>query len=297
MKSTRISGPRNAQPLGPLDPREHAWRQDLADIALADRVAVPTYVSPIEMAALRQTPLLTADRPDALAASELLPGERFAVLDSGHGHAWGYSVADHYVGHVALDALGHFETDGEDGLVGPGDALLFRAPSLKAEIAGTLPMGARVRWRDHDDRHVALLGAHTGLFLSRRHLMAPEGDASLDWVAVALAFVGAPYRWGGRSRAGADCSGMLQVARQLAGRPCRRDSDMQAADASHDVAPADLRRGDIACWPGHVGILLDDRTLLHANAHWMTCLAEPLADVVARASAAGGPATPRFRRF
>ncbi|MGL6043399.1 MAG: NlpC/P60 family protein [Sandaracinobacteroides sp.] len=296
MTSVRISGPRNSCPLGPLDPRENAWRDDLADIALADRVAVPNYVRPVELQALGQTPMLVDDRADAVASSELLPGERFAVLDSGHGFAWGFSVADHYVGHVALEQLGPVDAAGADGLIGPGDALLFRAPQLKAAIAGNLPAGARVRWRDHDERHVELLGAHDGLFLNRRHLLPAGAGPTLDWVDIALNYLGAPYRWGGRSRAGVDCSGLVQVARHIAGLPCRRDSDMQAADAAHEVAPDSLQRGDIACWPGHIGILLGAGSLLHANAFWMSCVAEPLADVLARA-AAGGTEKPRYRRF
>jgi cell wall-associated NlpC family hydrolase len=297
MTTTRILGPRNAEPLGPLDPREHAWREDLADIALADRIAVPNYVAPLIQEATAQVPLLSADRADAPAASELLPGERFAVLDTGHGYAWGFSVADHYVGHVRVDALGTPSSDGAEGLVGPEDGLLFRGPAVKAEVAATLPMGARVCWVDHDERFVRIAGGPgAGCYLHRRHLLPPAGDPSLDWVEIALRFVGAPYRWGGRSRAGIDCSGLVQVARQIAGHACRRDSDMQFADLMTDVDPAEARRGDIAWWPGHIGILLDGRTLLHANAHWMACRIEPLADVVARSGAAGGTGLPRIRR-
>ncbi len=75
MTITRIRGPRRAEPLGPLDPREHAWREDLADIALADRIAVPNYVVPLIREATLQLPVLSADRADAPASSELLPGE------------------------------------------------------------------------------------------------------------------------------------------------------------------------------------------------------------------------------
>jgi cell wall-associated NlpC family hydrolase len=294
---TRIVGPRCAEPLGPLDPRDHAWREDLADIALADRIAVPNYVVPLEQVALTRVPVLTADRADAPAASELLPGERFAVLDSGHGFAWGFSVADHYVGHVRLDALAPLPVDGEEGVVGPDDALLFRTAAVKAEVAGTLPLGARVRWIDHDERFVQIVaGPDAGCFLHRRHLLPPGGDPALDWVDIALRFVGAPYRWGGRSRAGIDCSGLIQVARQITGQSCRRDSDMQFADLAADIAAGAANRGDIAWWPGHIGVLLDRGTLLHANAHWMACRIEPLADVIARAGTSGGPAEPRIRR-
>lgn len=294
-RSVRIAGPRCARPLGPLDPRDNAWRDDLADIALAGLVAVPHYVQPAEMLVLRQTPLMNADRHDAVAVSELLPGERFAVLDSGHGYAWGFGTHDRYVGHVALDALGPLVAmDGEPGMVGPGDALLFADPHVKAEVKATLPAGSHVQWKPHDERFVELAD---GLFLHRRHLLPAGGDMAADWVANALQFVGTPYRWGGRSRAGVDCSGLIQMARQLAGKPCRRDSDMQFADAGADVEAGDARRGDIAWWPGHIGIILDATTLLHANAHWMACVIEPLADVVARAAARGDVAGPKLRRI
>ncbi len=298
MRQTRIAGPRIAEPLGPLDPRTAAWREDLADIALADLVAVPNYVKPLDMLVTTQAPLLAEDRADATAASELLPGEIFAVLDSGHGFAWGYGRHDRYVGHVRLDALAPLPcAGGTGGMVGPGDALLFAEPRVKAEVVATLPMAAPVHWRDADERFVVLTsGPHAGRFLHRRHLLPESGAAGADWVQLAERFIGAPYRWGGRTRAGVDCSGLIQVARRLAGEACRRDSDMQIADCRVDVPAGQARRGDIVWWPGHIGVMADGERLLHATAHWMTCLVEPLADVVARAAAAGGPSVPVLRR-
>lgn len=296
MRTSRISGPRHLEPLGPLDRRVNAWRDDLADVALAGLVAVPHYATPAPHEVLQQTPLLSAPDDGAVAVSELLPGEPFAVLDSGHGFAWGYAGKDHYVGYVALDALAP-AGPAPNGQVGPGDALLFRSASIKAAVVATLPVGALLDWVDHDAQFVRLTrGPHAGCFLHRRHLLPTGGDSALDWVSVALSFVGAPYRWGGRSRAGIDCSGLIQIARQTAGLPCRRDSDMQFADLSEEVPQGEGRRGDIAWWPGHIGILLDRDTLLRANAHWMACRIEPLADVIARAGAGSGPAQPRLRR-
>jgi cell wall-associated NlpC family hydrolase len=43
-----------------------------------------------------------------------------------------------------------------------------------------------------------------------------------------------------------------------------------------------LRRGDLVFWKGHVGIMTDQKTLLHANGHHMMTVKEPLADAVAR---------------
>jgi len=293
--TSRVAGPRLAEKLSPLDPRTAAWREDLADIALADRIAVQAYSEPRMMRVqAHSTPLLDGPGADAVAVSELLFGERFAVLDITGGKAWGYGLHDHYVGTLDMAVLTPDpESDGEEMVIGPCDALLFAAPAIKAPVLACLPMGARVTAKPHDDRFFAVSGGpHEGRYLHRRHIAQP----GLDWVEIARSFVGAPYRWGGRTRAGVDCSGLLQVAMQVSGHPARRDSDMLIADAAGLVEPDQRQRGDIAWWPGHIGVLLDRETLLHATAHWMACVVEPLADVVERAKAAGGVAEPVVKR-
>jgi cell wall-associated NlpC family hydrolase len=235
--------------------------------------------------------MLGADRSDATAVNELLPGEGFALLDTGRSWGWGYALADHYVGYVAMAALAEPTAAGAPpATVGPGDGLLFARPDIKAPVLASLPAGARLHLEPADGPFAQVTsGPCAGLYLHDRHAMAPGDDRPRDWVAMARAFTGSPYRWGGRTRHGIDCSGLVQMARMLAGHACRRDSDMQAADAQ-PVARSEAARGDLAFWPGHVGILVEADRLLHANAHWMACVEEPLAAVEARIAAAGGPA-------
>ncbi|MFC6049147.1 NlpC/P60 family protein, partial [Methylobacterium hispanicum] len=52
-------------------------------------------------------------------------------------------------------------------------------------------------------------------------------------------------------------------------------------DASSDDL-ADLRRGDLVFWRGHVGMMLDASRLIHANGHHMAVAVEPLRTAVAR---------------
>jgi cell wall-associated NlpC family hydrolase len=124
-----------------------------------------------------------------------------------------------------------------------------------------------------------------GSYVPSRHISEHDRHAP-DWVAIAERFAGVPYLWGGRSRLGIDCSGLLQAAMQAAGLACPRDTDMQQAELGQDVAIRDdldgLTRGDMVFWPGHVGIMIDAFMLLHANAHHMGVVAEPLASAVDR---------------
>jgi len=118
-----------------------------------------------------------------------------------------------------------------------------------------------------------------------------------DPAAQALRFAGAPYLWGGRSICGIDCSGLVQLAHLACGVALPRDSDMQAALAGRPLAPEEpLARGDLVFWRGHVALMLDGATLVHATAHRMAVVAEPLVAVEARVlDAGGGPILARRR--
>ena len=80
-----------------------------------------------------------------------------------------------------------------------------------------------------------------------------------DPVAVAELFLGTPYLWGGNSRAGIDCSGLVQAALLACGIACPGDSDLQAAIRRHARLSRSSRsaRGDLIFWKGHVAMVAD----------------------------------------
>lgn len=265
-----------------FDPRIVAIRPDLADIAVAGQHFAPHYAAPmmrscvLPAAALRAEPSLAAEQ-----TSELLFGEGFALLDLTGGWAWGYCLADHYVGYLAADALA--TPIAPTHRVAMREAMLHSAPDAASGGPAVLPRGAQV------------MGEVEGEWLSTAHGYLPlaalveVGTEHDDPAAIAEEMIGAPYVWGGRTAKGIDCSGLVQVAWSAAGVQLPRDSDLQLAalGADKDVAPADLARGDLVFFPGHVGIMADHDNIVHASQHWMETKAEPLADLIARTAAEG----------
>jgi cell wall-associated NlpC family hydrolase len=86
-----------------------------------------------------------------------------------------------------------------------------------------------------------------------------------DSVAEARSFLGAPYLWGGMSRDGIDCSGLVHMAWRRLGRLVPRDAHQQAGWARTVEEPA---YGDLAVYGRevitHVAFWLGDGRILHA---------------------------------
>ena len=262
----------------PLDRRVNAVRADLADIALAGRVIASRYVAPVPMmGALPSAALRARPEADAVQVSALLLGEVFAAFDRSGSWTWGQCGVDGYVGWIESSALTAAAVVPTHRIT-VAQALAFAAPSIKGTVVATLPLNATVTAEPCDADFIKLAG-HGG-YVHRRHVAPQDGDI----VDLVHGFVGTPYRWGGRTRDGIDCSGLTQAVLLAHGVACPRDSDQQFA-AFPRIAFESRRRGDLVCFPGHIGVLVDADHLLHANAWWMTTLIEPLAAVVERLAA------------
>lgn len=263
----------------PFDTRSTAVREDLADVAAADQHLAPHYAAAVPHVCVAPSAMLHG-RPEASvsAVTQLLHGETFQVLDVRAGWAWGYCGHDHYVGYLRADALIRSQDGASPGhRVRPGGGLLFSGADIKAPVIAALPAGALVDGTVESDFLATAQG-----WVHIRHV-APVSAPEEDWAEVARTFLGMPYLWGGRGGGGIDCSGLVQVALGLCGHATARDTDQQAGSVGRLLAEDEvLQRGDIVFFPGHVGIMTDSETLVHANAYWMRVTEEPLADVVER---------------
>ena len=273
------------------DPRLTLARPDLADMDLQGLVAAAEYDVPtgwqvaVPAAALRK-----AADPMAEQWDQLLFGERFWVLDVKDGFAWGQAARDGYVGFVDEDDLVPLGAPATHQ-VAVLRTYAFAEPSIKSRPRGLYSLNALTAIEAVEGRFAK--GQGTGWFIAAH--LAPIGVGLDDYVAVAQGFLGAPYQWGGRESLGLDCSGLVQQALAACGQAVPRDTDLQAAFFT-PITEAERRRGDLVFWKGHVAILLDAETILHANAYHMAVAIEPLAEAVARIEAAGSGTVTGWRR-
>lgn len=270
------------------DRRLHAWRADLADERLKDELHAAAYAkgtpARINVAVCN---VHGAPAAEARQVTQALLGEMARVFETKDGWSWVQLDGDGYVGYVRNEALSAQAQRATHKVIVPSTFRFTRA-DIKSQPVTVLPLNAALSVAGEENGHLRLTdGGH--VFAAH---CAETGHAAPDWVSVAEQFLATPYLWGGKTVHGIDCSGLVQVALQAAGKAARRDSDMQEATLGaalpKDAAP---RRGDLIFWKGHVGIMRDESTLLHASGHHLMVVSEPLEEAVARIAAKGSEIT------
>jgi cell wall-associated NlpC family hydrolase len=275
------------------DKRTTPIRGDLADIKLAGKLFAPHYAVPmIRSCVAPSTPMYEAPDPSSTGVSELIFGEDFAVLDIAGIWAWGYSVADDYLGYIALSALD--DPIVPTHIVISRGAVISEQPQVRAAKIKRLPMGARLLCGNPSacGQYLATDGGYVHV-----DQISAIGAVTGDPADLAERLLGAPYLWGGRCGDAIDCSGLVQLTFGMKGIQAPRDADMQQASFGVELAAdADLQRNDLIFFPGHVGIMTDSENIIHANMSAVAVSIDPLSDVAARyAEQPGGPILARKR--
>jgi cell wall-associated NlpC family hydrolase len=273
------------------DPRMTPARPDLAAKYLEGKVEAARFVTGEEFQIAEAiAPLHNAPSSDAEMVTQALMGERATIYDrNGEGWAWGQLSSDGYVGWLPDRALAKPSGQPTHKIIALR-TFAFLGPSIKLPPATALLMGTTIIVTRQDG---AFAVTREGWYLPLPHLGHIDHHAD-DFVAVAERFVGTPYLWGGKSSLGIDCSGLVQVSLNAAGTGCPRDSDMQQdglgreLDLSESKKP---RRGDLIFWKGHVAIVRDATSIVHANAHHMATAIENTQGAIARIKATGSEVT------
>ncbi|WOC15951.1 NlpC/P60 family protein [Pseudochrobactrum sp. MP213Fo] len=268
------------------DRRLNAYRPDLADSALRGKVDAAAFTEGFTQRVIVPVCDLRG-KPEPMSGpqSQILYGDEVTVFEQAHGWSWVQAKRDGYVGYIADSELGDTGSAPTHRICVPR-TFIYSGADLRFRHTSVLSLGSVVsitEFKENRGSRYGMLADGTAIFA--KHLRAID-ETVTDYVSTAESLLNTPYLWGGTSGLGIDCSGLVQLAMLDAGRDVLRDSDMQGdhlgevIDAGKDYA--DLQRGDLVFWPGHVAIMTDAKTMIHANGHTMTVSYEDLREGIDR---------------
>ena len=229
-------------------------------------------------------------KPDMASGTQtqILYGETVNIIDDTDKNADFYHVAniqknDSYIGYIQKSAITATAQMATHRVINR-TTLLFEQPNIKCPLPLIISLGACVKVAtDVDDRFYQ---TDTGHYVLKNHVMPI--DSFLDFCVPSWIkflhdnFYHTPYLWGGRSSAGIDCSGLVQLSLQAFGIFLPRDSSPQQNFCATDGNLEMPQAGDLIFWAGHVGIMASETDLIHANAFHMKTITEKLSDVIKR---------------
>lgn len=243
------------------DHRTRLARPDLAAEHLKGKVNADRFEKPVRHSVLAPTlSLYRGPSEEASIETQILYGEWFDVLEQDKDWAWGQCMTDGYVGYIRSKYLKK-KSATPTHRVSNIATFVYPKPDIKTTPLATLSYGSVLSISNTDNRFSTL---HHGGYVLNDHII-PIDEKSVDPVAEAFRFLGVPYLWGGRSGHGIDCSALVQLVLGACGIPAPRDSDMQELALGKAVRRDHAEPGSLIFFPGHVGIMVDQETMIHAN--------------------------------
>lgn len=216
--------------------------------------------------------------------SQLLLGEVFNVEAREGDFYRGYARHDGYRGYVHKDGLRPAQGRATH-ICTHQLGILHAGPDIKSRDLMRVSFLSRLNIEKNSLTNGFLKASGLGWIPAEHVAPLTTLKERLDHVQLALRFLGTPYRYGGRSTLGIDCSGLVQTVLTASGiTRIPRDADQQQRSSrlGPKIEPSAARYGDIVFFPQHVGIMTGPDTVISATEKYAGVVVETLAELSAR---------------
>lgn len=181
-----------------------------------------------------------------------------------------------YSGHVDISDLSPRKEQGTKFVVTSPFCDLYEYPEYRYAPKMTLTRGSVIEANEKDGN----FGKFTCLEWNGNTYFAPsmciekqstiirfddEKSKRSQIVKTAFSYLGVPYRWGGKSTLGIDCSGLCFMAYTLCGLSLYRDAEPDARYVKK-IPFSDLKPADLIYYNGHVTMYIGMNEYIHSSA-------------------------------
>ncbi|MEO4055032.1 NlpC/P60 family protein [Solibacillus sp. CAU 1738] len=153
---------------------------------------------------------------------------------------------------------------------------VLQEPRIQSTKITTLVRGSSIRYvlKEEIDTEWAAVQLVTGEigYTRKKWIQEKIADTSLseqhlreNVVQTALSYLSAPYRWGGKSPLGIDCSGLCSMAYMLNGVFIYRDARIVEGFPIVEISFEQIQPGDLLYFPEHIAMYIGDNLYVHSS--------------------------------
>ena len=207
---------------------------------------------------------------------ELLYGTGVVSFDESYAGFLFCKTEYGYVGYVDVSDLSEKKRGGERFVVTSPFCDIYEYPEYRFSPKMTLPRGSILSGKVslcRDERFSAIKNDNTEIFVPSGNIEKSSVLCHMDTaekkrkqiVKTAISYLGTPYRWGGKSTFGIDCSGLCFMAYFLCGLSLYRDAEPDRRYI-RTIPFEDLKPADLIYYNGHVTMYIGANEYIHSSA-------------------------------
>ena len=103
-----------------------------------------------------------------------------------------------------------------------------------------------------------------------------------NFIKIFKLFSNCPYKWGGKTFEGIDCSALIQIYYKFNNKFFPRDTIDQIKQKKGSKIKKKYKKGDIIFWKGHVAVCIDSNNLIHAYGPKKKVVIMPIQNTIKR---------------
>lgn len=207
---------------------------------------------------------------------ELLYGTSVTLQDESYGGYVFCKTEYGYSGYVDTENVSPKKKEGTKFIVTSTFCDLYAYPEYRFAPLLTLPRGSVIEGNEKASPEPRFLGIeHEGkiCYVPRKNVSSAKSLSNCEnsdekraqIVRTAMSYLGTPYRWGGKTPHGIDCSGLCFMAYTLCGLSLYRDAEPDARYV-RKIPFETLEPADLIYYNGHITMYIGGGRYIHSSA-------------------------------
>ena len=212
-------------------------------------------------------------------SSQIIYGEKFKVIKKDKNFYKVKNLYDNYIGYISkkVKIVSKFKATHKIKIL-KSRVYVGLIKKRKRPSNRLLPFGSNIKILAKDKNFISF-EKNQWIKLKDICLMSKKEK---NFVKILKLFINCPYKWGGTTYKGIDCSALVQIYYKYNNKFFPRDTVDQIKQKKNIKITKNFKKGDIIFWKGHVAVCINSKNLIHAYGPEKKVVIMPIQNTIER---------------